>query len=159
MAKQKTFNKFLKASIWKLCQEDKEEWDQVLPQILFAYRCCSHTSIGESPYNLALVHGRDPVLPIHKLIKVTTPYQGENSLGKSIEQSKVTLSIAAKMLREKKEKTKRGHMKVGKQYTNSGWVTLSFSRNMPKKSCISNGKPTIESLDCHQPGLLSLNTQ
>ena len=83
MAKQKTFNKFMKASIRKLCQEDKEPWDQVLPQILFAYRCCPHTSNGESPYTL--VHGRDSVLPIHKLIKVTTPYQGESSLGKSIE--------------------------------------------------------------------------
>ena len=60
MAKQKTFNKFLKASIRKLCQEDKEAWDQVLPQILFAYRCCPHTSTGESPY--ALVHCRDPVV-------------------------------------------------------------------------------------------------
>ena len=69
--KTENFNKFLKASIMKLCQEDKEAWDQVLPQILFAYRCCPHTSTGESPYTL--VHGRDPVLPTHKLIKVATP--------------------------------------------------------------------------------------
>ena len=94
MEKQKTFNKFLKASIRRLCQEDKEAWDQVLPQILFAYRCCPHTSTGESPYTL--VHGRDPVLPIHELIKVTTPYQGESSLGKSIEQTRVNLTIASK---------------------------------------------------------------
>ena len=79
MAKQKTLNKFLKASIRKLCQEDIKAWVKVLPQVLFAYRCCPHTSTGESPYTL--VHGRDPVLPIHKLIKVTTPYQGESSLG------------------------------------------------------------------------------
>ena len=79
-----------------MCQEDKEAWDQVLPQVLFAYRCCPHTSTGQSPYTL--VHGRDPVLPIHKLIKVTTPYRGESSLGGSIEQTRVTLSIAAKML-------------------------------------------------------------
>ena len=32
-------------------------------------------------------------------------------------------------------------MKAGKQYTNSRWVTLSFSGNMPKRSWISNGKP------------------
>ena len=71
-SKTEYFNKFLKASIRKLCQEDKEACNQVLPQILFAYRCCPHTSTGESPY--ALVHVRDPVLPIHKLIKVTTPF-------------------------------------------------------------------------------------
>ena len=69
--KTENFNKFLKASIRKLCQEDKETWDQVLPLIPFAYTCCPHTSTGESPYTL--VHGRDPVLPIHKLIKVTIP--------------------------------------------------------------------------------------
>ena len=50
-------------------------------------------------------------------------------------------------------------MKAGKQYTNSRWVTLFFSRNMPKRSWISNGNPTKELLDCQQPGLLSLNTQ
>ena len=99
------FNKFLKASIRKLCQEDKEAWDQVLPQILFACRCCPHTSAGESPYTL--VHGRDPVPPIHKLIKVTTPYQGDSSLAKSIEQSRVTLSIAAKMLERMRKNQKR----------------------------------------------------
>ena len=44
--KTENFNKFLKASIRKMCQEDKEAWDQVLPQILFAYRCCPHTSTG-----------------------------------------------------------------------------------------------------------------
>ena len=103
--KTENFNKFLKASIRKLCQEDKEAWDQVLPQILFAYRCCPHTSTGESPYTL--VHGRDPVLPIHKLIKVTTPYRGDSSLGESIEQTRVTLSIAAKMLERMRKNQKR----------------------------------------------------
>ena len=41
-----SFDKFLKASIRKLCQEDKTSWNQVLDQILFSYRCCSHTSTG-----------------------------------------------------------------------------------------------------------------
>ena len=88
-----------------MCQEDKEAWNQVLPQILFAYRCFPHTSTGESPYTL--VHGRDPVLPLHKLIKVTTPYRGEISLGESIEQTRVTLSIAAKMLERMRKNQKR----------------------------------------------------
>ena len=42
-------------------------------------------------------------------------------------------------------------MKAGKQYTNSRWVTLSLSRNMPRRIWISNGNPTIELLDCQQP--------
>ena len=50
--KTETFSKFLKASIRKLCQEDKASWDQVLDQILFSYRCCPYTSTGEAPYTL-----------------------------------------------------------------------------------------------------------
>ena len=65
--KTENFNKFLKASIRKLCQEDNSAWNQVLYQILFAYRCFSHTSTGEPPY--MLLHFRDPALAIHKLIQ------------------------------------------------------------------------------------------
>ena len=50
--KTENFNKFLKVSIGKLCQEDTTEWDEVLDQILFTYRCCPHTSMGEAPYTL-----------------------------------------------------------------------------------------------------------
>ena len=35
--KTENFNKFLKASIHKLCQEDSAAWDQVLDPILFTY--------------------------------------------------------------------------------------------------------------------------
>ena len=58
--KMENFNKFLKASIRKLCQEDTAAWDQVLDQILFAYRCCPHTSTGETPHTL--LYNRDPPL-------------------------------------------------------------------------------------------------
>ena len=73
--KKENFNKFLKASIRKLCQEDKASRDQVLDQILFSYRCCPHTSIGEATYTL--VFNRDPPTHIQKLIKVAEPYMGE----------------------------------------------------------------------------------
>ena len=94
--KTENFNKFLKASIRKLCQDDKASWEQVLDQILFSYGCCPHTSTGEAPYTF--VYNRDPPLPIQKLIKVIEPYTGENTLGKRIEKSRVSLSIAAKTL-------------------------------------------------------------
>ena len=55
--KTENFNKFLKASIKKLCQEDKASGDQVLDQIMFLYRCCPYTSAGESPYTF--VYNRD----------------------------------------------------------------------------------------------------
>ena len=94
--KTENFNKFLKASIRKLCQEDTTAWDQVLDQILFAYRYCPNTSTGEAPYTL--LYNRDPLLPAQKLIKCFEPYKGDSTLGKRIEQSWITLSMVAKML-------------------------------------------------------------
>ena len=93
--KMENFNKFLKASIRKLCQESTAAWDQVLDQILFVRRCCLHISTGEVPYTL--LYNMDPLLPVQKLIRCTEPYQGESMLGKRIEQSQITLSAAAKM--------------------------------------------------------------
>ena len=83
--KTENFNKFLKASTRKPCQEDTVAWDQVLDQIIFAYRCCPHTSMGEAPYTL--LYNRDLPLPVQKLIKCIEPYKGDNMLGKRIEQS------------------------------------------------------------------------
>ena len=91
--KTENFNKFLKASIHKLCQEDSAAWDQVLDPILFTYRCCPHTSTGEAPYTLLyfrdpyiLLYFRDPALPIHKLIQPMEPYKGDDPLPKQIEK-------------------------------------------------------------------------
>ena len=94
MAKTENFNKVLKASIRKLCQEDKASWDQVLDQVPFSYGCCPHTSTGEALYTL--VYNRDPPIPIQKLIKVVKPYKGESTLGMRIEKSRVSLSTATK---------------------------------------------------------------
>ena len=80
----------------KIVSRRQSTWDQVLDQILFSYRCFPHTFTGESPHTL--VYNRDPPIPIHKLIMVVEPYMGENTLGKRIEQSGVSLSIAAKIL-------------------------------------------------------------
>ena len=106
--KTENFNKFLKASIRKLTSEVRATWDQVLDQILFAYRCCPHTSTGEAPYTL--VYARDPYLPIQNLIKIVVPYKGNNELGKRIEQSRVSLSIAAKWLSKMKDRQKKYYL-------------------------------------------------
>ena len=71
--RQRTSTKFLKASIRKLYQQDTAAWDQVLDQILFAYRCCPHTSMGEVPYTF--LYNRDPPLPVQKLILCIEPYK------------------------------------------------------------------------------------
>ena len=50
-------------------------WDQLIDQILLAYRCCPHTSTGESPF--FLVYNRDPTLQIHQLNKTTESCKGD----------------------------------------------------------------------------------
>ena len=82
MVRQRISISSLKASIRKLTSEDKAAWDWVLDQILFAYRCCPHTSTGEASYTL--VYARHPPLLIHNFIKVVEPYKGDNELGKRI---------------------------------------------------------------------------
>ena len=96
---------FCKASIKKSCQEDTAAWDQVLDQILFAYRCYPHTSTGEAPYTL--LYNRDLPLLVQKLIKCVESYKCANTLGKMIEQSTITLSTAAKMLERMRANQKR----------------------------------------------------
>ena len=83
--KTENFCKFLRASIRKLCQEDTAAWDQVLDQMLFAYRCRPHISMGEAPYTL--LYNRDSPLPVQKLIKCIEPYKSDSTLGKRIGQS------------------------------------------------------------------------
>ena len=90
-----------------MCQEDPLGWDQVLDQITFAYRCCPHTSTGESPY--FLVYHRDPALPVHKLIQPHIPYRGNFDIGHEIQQGQIALTIAAKTLQKKRAAQKRPH--------------------------------------------------
>ena len=106
--KTENFNKFLKASIRKLTSEEKAAWNQVLDKILFDYRCCPHIPTGEAPYTL--VHAMDPPLPIHNLIKVVEHYKADNEFGKRIEQSRVSLSIAAMWLSKMRERQKRHYL-------------------------------------------------
>ena len=65
-----------------------------------AYRCCSHTSTGESHF--FLTYSRDPVLPVHKFITSVQPYETEITIAKSIVQKRDTLTTDAKMLTKKK---------------------------------------------------------
>ena len=72
----------------------------------------------ESPF--FLLYNRDPVLPVHKLIKPTLPYRGNNDIGYRIEQSQIALTTAAKNL-EKKEHYKRNPMNIGLLSKSSKW--------------------------------------
>ena len=62
-------------------------------------------STGEAPYTL--LYNRDPSLPVQRLSKCVESYKGDNPLGKSIEQVRITLSTTAKMLEKMRASQKR----------------------------------------------------
>ena len=96
-----------------------------------AYRCCPHTSTGESPF--FLVYGRDPCLPIHKLIKPTIPYRGNYDIGYKIEQSQIALSTAAKNLEKKRAVQKKPYANRPSEHKfNVGDLVLYYKHNKDK---------------------------
>ena len=105
--KTENFNKFLKASIRKLCQADSATWDQVLDQFLFSYRCCSHTSTGEAPYTL--LYFRDPPIyyPFTNSSNLWNHTRVIIPLGKQIELSRVTLIYSCKNVRKNERKSEK----------------------------------------------------
>ena len=48
------------------CQKDQRKWDEVLPQVMMAYRAASHPSIGVSPNKMVL--GRNVVMPLEAIV-------------------------------------------------------------------------------------------
>ena len=76
MGNWKTFINCSLAQFRKNIQNDAREWDKVIPKVLFAYHVMPHLAGGYSPF-FALM-GRDPVVPIHTLLKPTVKYMGED---------------------------------------------------------------------------------
>ena len=74
--KLENFHKLLISSIKKNIQHDAWEWDKVIQKVLFAYCVTLHLAGGYSPF-FALM-GRDPVVPIHTLLRPTLKYMGED---------------------------------------------------------------------------------
>jgi hypothetical protein len=56
------FNKTLATMLSKYAQDTIDNWDEMIPYVLFAYRTSLHESTLETPFYLT--YGRDPTLPI-----------------------------------------------------------------------------------------------
>jgi len=59
----KSFNKTLHKGITKICNIEKDDWDDKVPTILWAYHTRYRQSIGATPFKL--VYGQDVVVPFH----------------------------------------------------------------------------------------------
>ena len=60
------FNYTLIEMVSKCCEVANHDWDQYLPQLLFAYRSLVQESTRESPF--FLLYGRDPRLPTETVL-------------------------------------------------------------------------------------------
>ena len=61
------FHRFLGAALTVLARDNKANWDEFLPHVLFAYRVSTQRSTGYSPFRL--MYGRDPTLPTDLLLR------------------------------------------------------------------------------------------
>jgi hypothetical protein len=58
-----SFNKTLHKGLTKICGIDKNEWDDKVPAVLWAYRSAYKRSTGQTPFKL--VYGQEVVIPLH----------------------------------------------------------------------------------------------
>ena len=56
------FNRTLQDMLTTYVNSNQSDWDIYLPSMLFAYRMCTHSTTGQSPYFLMYV--REPNMPI-----------------------------------------------------------------------------------------------
>jgi hypothetical protein len=60
------FNRTLINMLAMYCQKDQKHWDEVLPQVMLAYRASVHSSIGVSPNEMFL--GRNVTMSLEAII-------------------------------------------------------------------------------------------
>ena len=57
------FNKTLTKGLTKICNTDKDDWDEKIPAVLWAYRIAYKRSTDQTPFRL--VYGQEAVIPLH----------------------------------------------------------------------------------------------
>ena len=57
------FNKILTRGLTKICNTDKDDWDEKIPAVLWAYRIAYKRSTDQTPFRL--VYGKEAVVPLH----------------------------------------------------------------------------------------------
>jgi len=102
-----------------LLGRSQEEWDTVLPQVMWAYRSTLHTSTGETP-NLSMLD-RETRVPDHLTYHVPEQdYPVHGYASKLVEQMKV----AHELLREKQWQVRKEDSEEPPLYQVGDWVWM-----------------------------------
>jgi hypothetical protein len=59
----KSFNKTLHKGLTKICGLDRDDWDDKVPMVLWAYRTAYKILTGQTPFKL--VYGQEVIIPLH----------------------------------------------------------------------------------------------
>ena len=97
--KLEVFHKYLKPTLKKCCEKNPFNWDKYINQVLASYRVTPNIATAETPF--FLVYGRDPNLPLHKLLGAMQQFLGDLDYEMlNLEAHRLTLAIVKKMLEE-----------------------------------------------------------
>ena len=58
-----SFNKTLTKGLTKICNIDKDDWDEKIPAVLWAYRTTYKRATNQTPFKL--VYGQEAIVPLH----------------------------------------------------------------------------------------------
>ena len=95
----RSFHKYLKPTLKKLCEKDPSNWDQCINQVLASYGVTPNLATAETPF--FLVYGRDPSLPLHQLLEPMQHFFSDPEPGLlNLEAHRLALAIAKKTLDE-----------------------------------------------------------
>ena len=93
--KLEVFNKYLKQTLQKLCENDPNNWNKYIKQVLASYCVIPHLATAETPF--FLVYGRDTNLPLCQLLEIMYWFLGDPESGHlDLESHHLALAIAKK---------------------------------------------------------------
>ena len=92
-----------------------DDWEDVLPQALFAMRNGISESTGHSSF--FLVYGRDPVTPLDSLLKPRMRYYGDDYVPTALQRLHCAFSHVAANTKEARERNKRYAARHARQVT------------------------------------------
>ena len=104
------FNRTLLCMLTFYCENDQKHWDDILPQVLMAYRSSVHASTGQTPNMMML--GRNITLPMEAV--VPRPVESDDDVDDPPEIDNYVMKLQEKMV--KSHTLARGHLKQNSEY-------------------------------------------